>query len=284
VVKYDPSGNTVWVASFVDGSFYFGLFTGLAVKRGHAYLCGSNKDRGFEVMRVTSNGQLEWIQNFGLFDSADVVGLAVASDGAVYATGGRVYKYPEVTFVTYKVDESGNPMWEANYNNYSAPQYHAATSMVVDADDNVYVTGLSQNFAVGVDWATVKYAPDGKEQWAVRENGPTDGVDLPYAIAVDNSGHVYVAGSQEATNGLIKLTELVVIKYSELKNIRLQSDRRVALQYFATPGLFYRFQGSTNLLNWSDVGSSVADADGIVRFTNVIVPPFPSRFFRAVHP
>ena len=84
--------------------------------------------------------------------------------------------------------------------------------------------GESADFTEDLDWATIKYTPDGKEHWVIREDGPAHGTDRATAIAVDQSGNVYVAGSQTKTNGLI---ELVLIKYSELDNIRVEPDNQV---------------------------------------------------------
>jgi len=45
-----------------------------------------------------------------------------------------------------------------------------------------------------------------------------------------------------------------------------------------------RFQASTNLQNWNDLGGSVAGSDGIVRFTDTNAPAYPYRFYRFVAP
>ena len=89
--------------------------------------------------------------------------------------------------------------WIANYNgpgNY----IDEATAIAVDTSGNVYVTGQSFGVGVDFDYATVKYNPDGQEQWAARYNGPVNFDDHATAIAVDSSGNVYVTGRSPGLN------------------------------------------------------------------------------------
>jgi Beta-propeller repeat len=70
----------------------------------------------------------------------------------------------------------------------------ATTAIAVDKEGNVYVTGFSLSTALpDYDYVTIKYDSAGQEQW-VRTYGGT-GNDTAVAIAVDDSGNVYVTGS-----------------------------------------------------------------------------------------
>ena len=87
--------------------------------------------------------------------------------------------------------------WVARYkgpgNNNGYP-----LALTTDKSGNVYVTGCSQADG-GKDYATVKYDRNGKELWVARYDGPAsnNGADEAHAIAVDNSGNVYVTGSSK---------------------------------------------------------------------------------------
>jgi len=72
-----------------------------------------------------------------------------------------------------------------------------AHDIAVDKQGNVYVTGESLGRNEGdlsYDYATVKYNSSGEEMWVARYNGTVNKHDYCNAIALDNSGNVYVTG------------------------------------------------------------------------------------------
>ena len=69
-----------------------------------------------------------------------------------------------------------------------------ANDIVVDDSGNVYVTGKSYGDRTDYDFATIKYYPNGDTAWVRRYNGLANSTDSASAIAVDDSGNVYVTG------------------------------------------------------------------------------------------
>jgi len=160
------------------------------------------------------------------------------------------------------------------------PGEDRANAISLDGSGNVYVAGQSAGAATetdSLDWAIIKYSPDGKQQWVQRYNGPAKLNDAATCMAVTPSGEIYVAGWSQTSQSL---TELVVIKYAELENIQLQPDKRASLQFFGTPGQTYWIDAGTNLAQWESLGSFIADPGGIYRYVDTNAPDHPWRFYR----
>jgi hypothetical protein len=104
--------------------------------------------------------------------------------------------------------------WVARYtwtNGFNDDPY----ALVLDGNENVFITGASQTQYSATDFATVKYDSSGNQIWAVRYNGPGDGPDSAHALAVDRFGNVYVTGSSLGSGtGL----DYVTIKYDSNGN------------------------------------------------------------------
>jgi hypothetical protein len=84
--------------------------------------------------------------------------------------------------------------WVARYNGPDSP-YDVATSLAIDGDGNVYVTGTTWGGSmIGSNYITIKYNPAGIEQWVRLYNGPGNGSDDANSLAVDGDGNVYVTG------------------------------------------------------------------------------------------
>ena len=136
----------------------------------------------------------EWVARYnesgnGLDYARD---MALDHAGNVYVTG-----YSEIWafgtgYATIKYDTAGNELWEARY--HGPRHMNFARAIAIDASDNVYVTGSSMGAGTSFDYATVKYDAAGNELWVARYDGPGSDWDVALALALDESGNVYVTG------------------------------------------------------------------------------------------
>ncbi|EQB63822.1 MAG: hypothetical protein RBG1_1C00001G1401 [candidate division Zixibacteria bacterium RBG-1] len=86
-----------------------------------------------------------------------------------------------------------------------------ASALAVDSSGNVYVTGESYGSETYSDYATIKYNSNGDTLWVRRYNGPANGDDRASALAVNDSGNVYVTGHSSGDGSYF---DYATIKYN----------------------------------------------------------------------
>jgi heme exporter protein D len=107
-------------------------------------------------------------------------------------------------YATVKYDTNGVRLWSATYDG-PAHDTDSAWAVATDGLGNTYVTGSSDGVGSGRDCTTVKYDVSGTQQWVARWAGAGEVGDGARAVAVDQSGNVYVAGQSD--------TNVLTIKY-----------------------------------------------------------------------
>ncbi len=175
---------------------------------GNVYVTGysegglTNKD--YLTIKYNSAGDTVWVRRYDDPTGTDDAAIALALDesGNVYVTGGSAGD-----FATIKYNTLGDMLWvrkwDAGFN-----LGDGAYDIALDTFGNVYVTGIT--WANHWNCATVKYNSQGIEQWGKVYAGPGFDFDEAYAVAVDNSGNVFITG-RTGPNGTF---DYLTIKYS----------------------------------------------------------------------
>jgi uncharacterized delta-60 repeat protein len=133
--------------------------------------------------------------------------VVVDGSGNTYVSGLSTNLPYGSDIYTIKYDASGSVVWGVRYDG-PAHNDDAARGIAVDAAGNVYVVGSSLGADKLADYVTVKYNSSGVQQWASRyDNGSAD---YPVALAVDQSGNVFVTGY--SSNGMNY--DVATVKYN----------------------------------------------------------------------
>ncbi len=213
-IKYLANGDTAWLRTYNGPGNDGDRGNAVAVDAsGNAYVTGNSKGSmsydDYATIKYYPNGDTAWVRRYnGLSDTSDAAwAVDVDQSGGVYVTGRAhdIEFYDD--YVTIKYNPDGTWGWGAGYNGDAAASYDQAAAIQVDDSGYVYVTGES-----GIthrDYATIKYSPTGSRVWAKRYNGPGNDYDAAWAMAVDGSGNVYVAGG--STGGSV---DYATIKYN----------------------------------------------------------------------
>jgi len=117
--------------------------------------------------------------------------LAVDEQQNVYVTG---YSYGLSNikgYLTIKYNPYGETLWTRRYEGFGDSE---AKSLVLDRDDNIYVTGWSDGENTQSDILTIKYNAWGDTLWTRRFNSPANHDDEPTKIKIDSKNNIYITG------------------------------------------------------------------------------------------
>lgn len=220
-IQYDPDGNKLWEAVY-DGPAGLGESSeDLAVDdQGNVYVTGDCRldTTNWDVVTIKYDpyGEVLWVAQYdgpeGLRDEA--AALALDGEGNVVVTGSSDSATTDTDSLTLKYDADGNELWVARFDGGGAMS-DRGDFLALDSAGNVFVGARSTvSEAASIDYATIKYDPDGNELWVARYNGPNGGADTPSGLAVDASGSAVVTGTSRFDQDPYAYTDFVTIKYN----------------------------------------------------------------------
>ena len=211
-VRHNGSG-------LVPGSDYSTAIA--ADNSGNVYVTGygTNVPFGYDYLTVkyTAGGKKVWAAKYNGPGKCDDLPTAMAVDesGNVYVTGSSYVSITDVDYATVKYSSSGAEQWISRYRS-SEKLTDEPKALAIDGNGNVYVTGMNiEPITSGsADYVTVKYNPNGAEQWVKRYNGPDNRTDVAVAIAVDALNNVHVTGYSSSGSPGSNASNFATIKYS----------------------------------------------------------------------
>jgi len=225
-VKYDSSGNQLWVARFNGIGNYNDQGNKIVTDdNGYVYVAGRvnpNSSGTFydyvTIKYYAADGETAWVRTYnGTADSLDEArDIEVDASGNVYVTGSSRSTGAYSDIITIKYDSLGTEQWTARYYNPDTNASDGGFGIEVDGLGNVYVVGQSYGQGTGSDIVTIKYDTDGTEQWVIRYNGPANNYDTPSdeeggkCMTMDQYANIYVTG---VSRGATSLNDFVVIMY-----------------------------------------------------------------------
>ncbi|HEY0866767.1 MAG TPA: SBBP repeat-containing protein [Fimbriimonas sp.] len=222
LLKLSPDGAFLWDRRY-DGPYGMNdLLYGLTLDAlGNPLLLVGSQTWGehdLTVVKVARNGSLLWSDVFSEAIDEQVYGFAIATDTQRnIVVAGRINGPNGADFLTLKYDPNGALRWRSTYNSpYNLDDI--AQDLALDAQGNVYVTGVSYqaaDFYHGKDFLTLKYRPTGALRWARRYDDPWQLGDHATSVAVCPDGNVVVSGSSYLPSiDLPPDVDFFTIKYS----------------------------------------------------------------------
>jgi hypothetical protein len=240
-------GEQVWVQRY-NGPANGGenAYAIAADRDGNVIVTGSSSGSAgldeYTTIKYSEGGVVLWTNRYhgpGTgYDSGSA--LAVDRNGDVIVTGHSSSSGSSSDYATIKYSGAGTPLWTNRHRIFGDDS--RATSVAVDTNGNVFVTGYSSFSGL----ATLKYSSAGVALWTNYYVGPVGGNHYASGIAVDGSGNAFVTGSSAGSGS---------------------GDDIVTLAYFSGGAAWWtnRYNGAGN---GSDEGNAIAlDSSGNVFVT-----------------
>ncbi|HWA05705.1 MAG TPA: T9SS type A sorting domain-containing protein, partial [Ignavibacteria bacterium] len=166
-----------------------------------------NQGQNIAIVKYNPAGVQQWVRYYNGASNGNesVRDMKIDVAGNIYLTGYSFSSVSNLDYITIKYNPAGTLQWAARYIGDYLAGDNVATSLELDSEGNVYVTGGSREYAAGSDITTLKYDPSGSMVWVMKKNG---NVNSSYqengrCLSVDNINNVFVGGVNDASDGII---------------------------------------------------------------------------------
>jgi uncharacterized delta-60 repeat protein len=221
-IKYNAGGTQQWPARYNGMGNYDDGATGIVVDPlGNVYVTGGSGIGPlfyyqYATIKYSPSGAQRWVRTYlgpGCI-SSKANDIAIDNQNNIYVTG-QSYDSVSATdydYATIKYDSAGVQKWVARYNG-PPDGSDVATSIAVDGESKVYVTGYSIGPDGDYDYATIKYFQ------FLRGDANGDGIvdisDIVYLLNylfVDGPAPVPVLEAGDATcDGVVDASDVVYL-------------------------------------------------------------------------
>ena len=173
LLKYDSSGSLQWARTW--GGTDDDEIGGVGVDSGGSVFCAGRTasfgagDWDVLLLKYSSSGTLQWAKTWGGTDWDYSRGVAVDSGGNIYCAG-ETYSFGAGMrdALLLKYDTSGSCQWARTW---GGGYGDSILSPVVDANQNIFLGGVSDSYGLVCAWQTITTGTEGNPSGT--ENTPT---------------------------------------------------------------------------------------------------------------
>jgi len=197
--------QTEWVQRYNSPGNYNDYVTDMKTDGfGNIYLCGyveySTSNSDVLLLKYNSTGNLIWSRTWRGINSNSNKSSKILFDyeGFIYILGRASLNYGD--FLLIKYNSNGDTLWSRTFDGMN-DNSDDAKDMVIDRNNNIYVTGLLYRFG-NIDNGTIKFDRNGNLKWSKKFNGFTVG-----NILIDTN-YIYIAGYSNSNIAILKYDTL----------------------------------------------------------------------------
>ncbi len=203
-VKYSPDGHEEWAMRWRRSDDFSVTLLDVACDRdGNVYVVGTVEDGDYQndmlTVKYNSAGVEQWFRTFDCspgYGQVDVGrGVAVDSSGMVLVAGASQYWQAYKGDISlFKYSPIGDEVW---HQRFELPDSASSGTgyLRVAADGGFYVEASAADHGSPTEYAVHKFSSGGAHEWTFRYGASTSGNDYLTAMAIDDSGYVYITGN-----------------------------------------------------------------------------------------
>lgn len=220
VVKYDSSGNQLWLKLISKSSTNNEQFANITLDNlGNIYVGGSTykSNWNYMVVKLDSSGNQIWLKEYT--DGSEMSVFTGDKNGNCYLSG--TGKGTGITGFTILIDSMGEIGWS---NSLTISPF----DIKIDHDNNLYICGQSGTGAVR-NFTVLKYDSLGAQQWNDQYNADGQSNDIANRLFFDSQGKIWVSGyTSSISNSSFLLSrysssgQRLFFQKSEMKEIHSQ--------------------------------------------------------------
>ncbi len=216
------SQNIQWTARLNGNADSIDVAKAIAIdNQGNVYVTGYSTEllllTDIVTVKYSPSGATLWTSSYGglLYDEGDAITLDDTQFVYVAGFTNRLLNLlGDYVVIKYNA-ATGDTVWVRTYDG-SAHGLDYATSLALDSQHNIYVTGSAtmNGLVLGnIDYVTLKYDINGNLLWTADYDGPARSEDDAYKVKVDGLNNVIVTGYSK--NGLLGTGDYATVKYNQ---------------------------------------------------------------------
>jgi|GEM_PF-1892845 len=215
VLRFDPSGTLEWTRLYndPDGKPVNQAQDMIVSQSGDVYVSGHVRRNGtssahndIALVKYTTTGELEW---YSCWDDGHGKNNAphdidFGPNGDILICGETEYPGWYEDFLTLKYDQDGSLLWTERFGDTTFTEI--ATSLDIDANGNIIVTGRKSAYSYDPAYLTVSYDSQGNIRWFDEWDSGGESCGEPLKIIADSEGNSYICGKVEYDYAIFKYT------------------------------------------------------------------------------
>ena len=211
-IKYDANGTLIWTQQY-DYANLRDVAVNIEVSNSAVIVTGASantpQEWDYATLHYDLNGTLQNTERTasGITGFDQPMDMIQDANGYIYVTGRGTQNGINYDIQTLKLSPTLVVEWVATFD--GAGFQDGAADLEVDASENIYIVGYTQNNNLSTDLLVIKYDKNGNQLWKRTRSSETGNAKAT-AATLNSDGSIIVTG--EVQNGT--QTDFITLKYS----------------------------------------------------------------------